>query len=321
MNDFLSRLVLRTLASQPVLRPRLPSRYEPLAASSGAAAPLEAAESREERLVQSPASREASAPAPRAPLGELTRPKPVSEDAGTGPVDRKVVGAGDVGLADAPETRSPPEQAPAPRGLSAPTPFTVELAEVPRPQAGPDSAGALPVDRGRVVSRADAALVENDHEEREPAIPPSIPSFHGAQKMLPPQRGVDLTPPAPARPRVGSEAAVQPHAAQRTDGQRATKERGNPVRVQPETAPTGRTISPASISVAPSAPSRFERVSPEPHIESVTAAAAPTVRVTIGRVEVKAIMPAPPARTPAPAPRGPRVTLDDYLRRQSRERR
>ncbi len=42
---------------------------------------------------------------------------------------------------------------------------------------------------------------------------------------------------------------------------------------------------------------------------------APTVRVSIGRIEVRAIQPAPPPGAP-PAPRrsGPRLSLEDYLR-------
>jgi hypothetical protein len=41
-------------------------------------------------------------------------------------------------------------------------------------------------------------------------------------------------------------------------------------------------------------------------------AAAPAIRVTIGRVEVRAVTPPPPAEPPAPPT--PRLSLDDYLR-------
>ena len=49
------------------------------------------------------------------------------------------------------------------------------------------------------------------------------------------------------------------------------------------------------------------------------APSAPTVRVTIGRVEVRAIQPSPEPPTPS-APRGPRLTLDDYLRERGGDR-
>lgn len=45
------------------------------------------------------------------------------------------------------------------------------------------------------------------------------------------------------------------------------------------------------------------------------AAAAPTIHVSIGRVEVRAIHPSEPARPARPVPETPRVTLGAYLRR------
>jgi hypothetical protein len=42
----------------------------------------------------------------------------------------------------------------------------------------------------------------------------------------------------------------------------------------------------------------------------------PTVRVTIGRVEVRAVFPAPEVRRPTPATPRPGLTLDDYLKQR-----
>jgi hypothetical protein len=48
---------------------------------------------------------------------------------------------------------------------------------------------------------------------------------------------------------------------------------------------------------------------------------APTVHVTIGRIEVRAITPlSPPAPSAAPAQPGPQLSLDDYLKQRSGER-
>jgi hypothetical protein len=44
--------------------------------------------------------------------------------------------------------------------------------------------------------------------------------------------------------------------------------------------------------------------------------AAPTIRVTIGRVDVRAVAPAPPERRRAPESSRPALTLEDYLRRR-----
>jgi len=50
-------------------------------------------------------------------------------------------------------------------------------------------------------------------------------------------------------------------------------------------------------------------------------ATAPVVRVTIGRIEVRGIMPSPPAPRAIPGTRGPALTLEEYLRQRSEGRR
>ena len=61
---------------------------------------------------------------------------------------------------------------------------------------------------------------------------------------------------------------------------------------------------------------------PEPPARRASAAEPPVIRVRIGRVEVRAV---PPPQRPAPppraAPRRPALTLDDYLKQRSEERR
>ncbi len=71
-------------------------------------------------------------------------------------------------------------------------------------------------------------------------------------------------------------------------------------------------------------PSQKLRRDPNSRVESlVTMPSAvrtnPTIRVTIGRVEVKAIMPpAPPVRPPSASRHAPRLSLEDYLKRRNR---
>jgi hypothetical protein len=75
----------------------------------------------------------------------------------------------------------------------------------------------------------------------------------------------------------------------------------------PSPRPT-RVASDASLAVRPSFPARVKRDTPEP-----------IVRVTIGRIEVRAVKteePPEPRRKPR---RAPRISLDDYLGR-ARER-
>jgi len=50
-------------------------------------------------------------------------------------------------------------------------------------------------------------------------------------------------------------------------------------------------------------------------------AQAPVIQVSIGRVEVRASLPAPPPSAPTPAATGPRMTLDEYLLAQKEGKR
>jgi hypothetical protein len=83
-------------------------------------------------------------------------------------------------------------------------------------------------------------------------------------------------------------------------------------------APSREQTSPSSVQPAAMEPSRSQA----PWAEQVEgrrpvqlAPSAPTVRVTIGRVEVRAVQPPTPSQPrPPSALRSPRLTLDDYLR-------
>ena len=80
-------------------------------------------------------------------------------------------------------------------------------------------------------------------------------------------------------------------------------------------------VNPRSSHVLPSpaVPARSVRADDPEHAHEVDPA-GPIVRVTIGRVEVRAIHPpaAPPRRVLSPV--GPRLTLAEYLRQRSQRR-
>ena len=56
-------------------------------------------------------------------------------------------------------------------------------------------------------------------------------------------------------------------------------------------------------------------------LQPAARAQAPVIQVSIGRVEVRASLPAPPPSAPTPAATGPRMTLDEYLLAQKEGKR
>lgn len=76
-----------------------------------------------------------------------------------------------------------------------------------------------------------------------------------------------------------------------------------------------RPVSPAQPRINPASPSAFG----EPSNPRARGAEAPTIQVTIGRIEVRATP--PPAPVPKPRPASPTMSLDDYLRQRNEGRR
>ena len=66
---------------------------------------------------------------------------------------------------------------------------------------------------------------------------------------------------------------------------------------------------------------RLEPAVPPPTAPLTTQAPESTIKITIGRVDVRAIMPASPAPRPAPARPSPSLSLEDYLKRREGRRR
>jgi len=54
-------------------------------------------------------------------------------------------------------------------------------------------------------------------------------------------------------------------------------------------------------------------------ISEISSEISPTIRVTIGRVDVRAVLSEQPARRPQPEAHKPAVSLEEYLKQRSRE--
>jgi hypothetical protein len=132
---------------------------------------------------------------------------------------------------------------------------------------------------------------------------PGVPQPHSPVRRVDPSPAVDRRPtPSPKAP-----SPIEPKpliAAATRDPDQPPRSPEAPVVLQPLLRPS---VVPAPLRPAPSGPNlpiHVRRDEPT------------TVRVSIGRVEVRS--PPAPAPRPAPVPWRPRLSLDDYLRERSR---
>ncbi len=240
MSDFLSDLVTRALRLEPLVKPVVPSLFDPGAAAQAWA---ETEEVDEPARVSPPDVFQDGAAA------RFTRPAP--EPAGHTIETRE--------LRTAPERQEPP----APPRLAGPPPRTPQ----PEPaQIGTETTLAREtIERSERISREIHTLEIEEREVRHAIVQP--------------RTELVVKPDAPrpvAAPRHAPEAAL--------------------VRERPE-RPVWRQTEPPPLEATP-----------------------PTVQVSIGRVEVRAVFPPAPAKQAVPRT-NPAVPLEEYLNRRSGRRR
>jgi hypothetical protein len=170
-------------------------------------------------------------------------------------------------------------------------------------------------------ARAPEAVV--DSPVREPATPEAIRERDGTA-VPDGDRGplrVAAPPRAPGRGRSRAAAAL-PGPAEHGAAPSAAKERRVPAAPpKPETHRPGVRTEPARPgSLRAEAPPVLAARPPRPQVPAKDAPAS-TVRVTIGRVDVRAVTPEQPPEQRRKPTRAPRMSLDDYLSRLGRHAR
>jgi hypothetical protein len=285
MSDYLNNLVERTLKVAPVVQPRLASLFE-----SGSNAGVEISRGHFETETNrndssSDAAFRAPAAAPQPVQLSQLRP-PIRETNEINLFDRKK-SAADPERGN--QENSPavivhqPEPLPAARGLTTPVrPVSTE----PDVARNDYPARAQTTEPAAVSESGQSSSIENDHEENWPRLQPRIRQLVDEQ----------LTRHQPA------------HA----DGHDRTRgEQVGPVAVATSRVNTER-ADVAAIKATP-------HIIREP---VVTTEPAPTINVTIGRIDVRAIV---SQSSPAPRfaqPQQPRTSsLDEYLRKRNEGRR
>jgi hypothetical protein len=291
MADFLAGLSARALGVAPIARPRVPALFEssPDARAPQQGAPMEAdAVDTNTQRITAAADRTASGdttPPAVAVSSPANRASPISQSAM--PVAPAAVGAA---VAVAVAARGSREA-------------TLLRPDVFPPPNDRESEFQAP----RQLAPAPIVAAETT---REPVSPPNGPGVPSREPSLPP-------------------IAVALHGRD-ADGELGGSSRETRPAVATVVARADEAIAsqhsadaPFALPVAPAErrPTRMEardRLSREARYGDRQAAEqAPVIRVTIGRVEVRAVMPAPPPAS-RQAPRSSLVSLDDYLKSPAR---
>ena len=303
MIDYFQRQIDRSTGRLSAIRPRLPSLYEPrdLKDSPGQLSPEEWQAA--ERI---PVRNRRQSPEPGAAASVRERPH---ED-GQGLLRAETL-EGLVSDGDAASVRTP------------------SLKPIPVPKTPPAATDAFH-QRGRPVlissPDADAMPARNEfsmHRDTDDRSQGIAERKEFRQKTaestgekpredhLPPQRGFAPNPalfPADSPPVMRDNRALRdPSGREITQGER----NGPSKRAVPAQTPVRPAIQ--SLQKPLTVPSTFENTAvpalPSPPPEQ-------TIRVTIGRIDVRAVMPPPAAVQQKPAPPQPKVTLEEYLKKQ-----
>lgn len=306
MSDFLSNLLMRSFAQAPVIRPRLPSLFEraPMTPEVPESADSLTTHNKANRMPAAVTTGDMEDSATLASLIPLAVPTPLRTSVPAEPLSVQRIEA-------------------------------VEQAAESRETDHFSSLDSPPVD-GSTVSPQRSTPPPLPRLQTTRAEPTGLPpTAEGVQQTRPPARptaqdaSYSRRPTVPARPR--QDAAVVDSAP--IDGPTISHERIPPLAVA---QPLGLVANEPSLDISESVaveipeenalPLRSESlVVPRraPHAATISpeppATAAQTVRITIGRVEVRAMAaPAPPiSQSPRPAAprRNPMLSLDDYLKR------
>jgi hypothetical protein len=286
MNDYLGNLVARTLGQMPVVQPRLASRFEP---------------------VESPVTFAGDAPG----LFQHRAAEPVE-------VEEEIEAAADHGPNSRP-ARS--------RRRTLHSDQTAEAEALPG-AARPDGANPVSQASPRVSVKTSAPQSQPDvlSQSRSPARAegndtPLLPR-HPSPTLIETNRADDAakTFADPASEPLRHETLIQPEARRADLSRRQDMENW---RDRDEAKMTG---------LSPEDSSRAQPLQPADWLSPVSPAAVasppftpplerePVIKVTIGRVEVRAVMSAPPAPAIAVAEQTPRIQalpLNEYLRRRN----
>lgn len=285
MSDYLDNLIAKSLALAEVVQPRPLSLFEPLPSVSGLLAPDHSSLEQAARSAELSASPEPliDRAAPSAPNAELSENPPAGHrEPQSGPPSQRPVQVID---------RSPSQS----------TPQMIPLQPVmPAPVAG---------DAGKRADRSEnAAPAGQQTVDSHPAVSEHVSLRVVLHATTPADRQSTATP--EAIPLIPAHTAAPEHAMTL------------PESIVP--APPSHTLLVAQLTTTPRPGESQDRGSPLsdraepiPYAPEAERETAPTIKITIGRVDVRAVMPERPAPRAPPERRNPALSLEEYLKQRS----
>ena len=278
MSDFLSRLAARSLGRATIVRPRLPGRFEsPIGAPAATPVDLEVVE-------------EAAAP-----VGDRGRSPP--RDRPATPAQRKPAEVGAVPLSPLPRPAKPASLASRAAPVAPPVPVAVPAPSTPSAALPP---GVPPVPLAPIVPST--VPVAARLEPLPTPAPPREPLRPAVRAVPPTAQAAPIV--SPTRRELGRIEWIAPD---KREDQRTTE----PSADEPDVRIVA--VSPPVTMVVPR--QSAEQAEPLKALPPASPA-APTIRVTIGRIEVRAVSPPAPAEPRSAA--APALSLEEYLRRGGR---
>jgi hypothetical protein len=316
MSDFLTSLVTRSLGAAPAIQPRLPSLFEPSTPYLGSFAEA------------SPGSEEGRREAPmQAALEGANRPPSVMQERQTTTNKARTEGNVDPRLplkVSQPFNADEPKQRPVMRSSeTAPMPAMGGVLAESVPAVRPATVHASPDEES---SRSSVLPSESLGEGRGPAgveVSPARVRKAVIGDLVAPADLLNSVA-AGAGQRTGQRPGIKSEVPQRMAGDLATAEtdalrqvhemaesHAKSALVESERSHIGNLSPRATAAIEPSTAPHFEfarHVPPAPHVSP----AEPTIQVTIGRIEVRAL--SPQATPPKERSASPVMSLNDYLR-------
>ena len=284
MSDFLNNLAAKSLGLADPVQPRIRSLFEPHSANARMPARLSIRSSIETDAVREQQS------SPNSEIGATNQAASNLRQPIPDLIESSARLSADAPLKQKSESDTPPSD----RGQPAHADATI-ITNSPMPRAAIDSAQSLAHDRKAATETASDA---------------SLPATKRADARL--QIADERKPPVALEPDI--RRIVEDQISRRKDNARPfTPSAESLAEKRAVTASPSRTIAPAQAPPTTRLPVAQQPIPVAPP--------RPEIKITIGRVDVRAVMPAQPVARARPAASSAPMALDDYLRERSGGRR